>query len=104
VTSIVVQVGGGWGNLRSFPVDKCVKPYHSYAKEFVLESRPVCKKSKLQLYCSTVRPTVTHGCDVWVLKGTVKHKLMVFEGKVLRRIFGATKERDRRYVENQNKR
>jgi hypothetical protein len=31
---------------------------------------------------------------VWVLKGTIKSKLMVFERKVLRKIFGPTKERD----------
>ena len=54
----------------------------------------VCKKSKLRLYCSIVRPTVTYGCEVGGLKGTVKNKLMVFERKVLRRNFGPTKERD----------
>jgi len=31
---------------------------------------------------------------VWVLKETVKSKLMVFERKVLREIFGPTTERD----------
>jgi hypothetical protein len=35
-----------------------------------------------------------HACETWVLKETVKDKLMVFESKVLRRIFGPTKERD----------
>jgi len=55
----------------------------------------VSKKSKLKLYCSIIRPTVTYGCEAWVLKETIqKNKLMVFERKVLRRIFGPTKERD----------
>jgi hypothetical protein len=40
------------------------------------------------------RPTVTYGYEVWGLKGTIRNKLMVFERKVLRRIFGSTKERD----------
>jgi len=31
---------------------------------------------------------------VWVLKEIVNNKLMVFERKVLRKIFGPTKERD----------
>jgi len=31
---------------------------------------------------------------VWVLKETMKNKLMVFERKVLRNVFGPTKERD----------
>ena len=32
--------------------------------------------------------------ETWVLKETIKSKLMVFERKVLRKIFGPTKERD----------
>jgi hypothetical protein len=32
--------------------------------------------------------------DLWGLKETIKNKLMVFERKVLRKIFGPTKERD----------
>ena len=48
----------------------------------------------MKLYCSIIRPTVTYGCETWVLKETIKNKLMVFERKVLRRIFGPTKERD----------
>jgi hypothetical protein len=31
---------------------------------------------------------------IWVLKETIKQKLLVFEMKILRRIFGPTKERD----------
>jgi len=65
-----------------------------YANQFFFKSRLVSKKSKLKLYCSIVRPTVTYGCEAWVLKGTIQHKLMVFQRKVLRRIFGPTKERD----------
>jgi len=48
----------------------------------------------LKLYWSIIRPTVTYVCEVWVLKETINNKLMVFEGKVLRKIFGPTKERD----------
>jgi hypothetical protein len=32
--------------------------------------------------------------STWVLKETIKNKLTVFERKVLRKIFGPTKERD----------
>ena len=48
----------------------------------------------MKLYWSVIRPTATHGCEAWVLKQIIKNKLMVFERKVLRRIFGPTKERD----------
>jgi hypothetical protein len=66
-----------------------------YANQFFFKSRLVSKKSKLKLYWSIIRPTATYGCETWVLKETIKkNKLMVFERKVLRRIFGPTKERD----------
>jgi hypothetical protein len=43
---------------------------------------------------SIIRPIVTYACETWVLKETIKNKLMVFERKELRRTFGLTKERD----------
>jgi hypothetical protein len=46
------------------------------------------------LYWSIIRPILTYVCETWVLKETMKNKLMVFERKVLRKIFGPTKERD----------
>jgi len=64
-----------------------------YAKQFFFKSRLVSKKSKLKLYCSVIRPIVTYTCETWVLKETIKNKLMVFERKVLRRIFGPTKKK-----------
>jgi len=49
----------------------------------------------LKLYRSIIRPVVTYACEAWVLKETIKkNKLTVFERKVLRRIFGPTKEID----------
>ena len=65
-----------------------------YANQFFFKSRLVSKKSKLTLYWSIIRPIITYCCETWVLKGTVKNKLMIFERKVLRKIFGPTKERD----------
>jgi hypothetical protein len=41
-----------------------------------------------------VRPVVTYACETWVLKANVKTKLRVFDRKVLRRIYGPTKEKD----------
>jgi len=35
---------------------------------------------------------VTYASEIWVLKETIIQKLLVFEGKFLRRIFGPTKE------------
>jgi hypothetical protein len=33
-------------------------------------------------------------CETWVLKEAIKQKLLVFERKILRKIFGPAKERD----------
>jgi len=35
---------------------------------------------------------VTYASETWVLKETIIQKLLFFERKILRRIFGATKE------------
>jgi hypothetical protein len=48
----------------------------------------------MKLFCSIIKPIVTYGCETWVLKGTIKNKLMVFERKVHRKILGPTKQRD----------
>jgi hypothetical protein len=52
------------------------------------------KKAKLKIYWTLVRPVITYTCETWILKETIKQKLLVFERKMLRRIFGPTKERD----------
>jgi len=41
--------------------------------------------------CSS--PTATYVCETRVLEETIKNRLMVFDRKVLRKIFGLTKER-----------
>jgi hypothetical protein len=37
-----------------------------------------------------IRPIVTYACETWILKETIIHRLMVFEIKILRKIFGPT--------------
>jgi len=46
----------------------------------------------LQLYWSVIRPIVVYGCETWVLKESITQKLSVFERKILKKIFGPTKE------------
>ena len=53
----------------------------------------VSKKLKMKLYCSFIRPIITYACEIWVLKVTLKIKLMVFERKVPRKVFGSTRGR-----------
>jgi len=57
-----------------------------------IKSKLVCRKSKLKLYWSVIRPTVVYGCEMWVLKESIIQRLSVFGMKILRKIFGPTKE------------
>jgi hypothetical protein len=65
-----------------------------YANQDLFKSKLQSKKSKLRVYHTLVRPLVTYVCETWVLKDNIKLKLMVFERKVFRRIYGPTKVRD----------
>jgi hypothetical protein len=66
--------------------------YAYYANQKFFKSRLVTKCSKLKLYGTVIRPIVTYASGTWVLKETIIQKLLVFERKILRRIFGLTKE------------
>ena len=66
------------------------KAYHANQKFF--KSRLVTKSSELKLYRTVIRPIVTYASETWVLKETIIQKLLVFERKILRIIFGPAKE------------
>jgi len=40
------------------------------------------------------KPVITRDSETWVLKETVKRKLLITERKILRRVFEPTKDRD----------
>jgi hypothetical protein len=54
----------------------------------LFKSKTLSKKSKLKLYNSVIRSTVTYASETWVLKKQIEEKLIVFEGKIIRRIYG----------------
>ena len=58
----------------------------------LFKSNMVSRKSKLKLYWSVIRPVVVYGCETCVLKESIIQKFSVFERKILRKIFGPTKE------------
>jgi hypothetical protein len=61
-------------------------------KPKVFKSRLVTKQSKLKLYRTALRSIETYASETWVLNETIIQKLLVFERKILRRIFGPTRE------------
>jgi hypothetical protein len=45
--------------------------------------------------CKTVvLPVVLYGCETWTLTLREKHRLRIFENKLLRRMFGSKREED----------
>ena len=52
----------------------------------------ICKTAKLKLYFSVIRPVVTYACETWILKETIINRPMMFERKILRKIYGPTYE------------
>jgi len=63
-----------------------------YANQKTFQNKLLSKKSKLKLYWTLIRPIVTYACETWVLKENIIQKLVIFERKIFRKIFGPTKE------------
>jgi hypothetical protein len=59
-----------------------------FANKKILQSRLISKRANLKLYYLAIRPIVTYSCETWILEGTIINKLLVFERKILRKIFG----------------
>jgi hypothetical protein len=58
----------------------------------MFQNKLISRMAKLKLYCSVIRQVITYACETWILKETITNRLMVFERKVLRKIFGPTNE------------
>jgi hypothetical protein len=63
-----------------------------YANKMLFKGNLMSRKSKLKLYWSVIRPILVYGCETWVLKESIIQRLSVFERKILKKIFGPTKE------------
>ena len=46
----------------------------------------------MKLYKAVIRPVAVCGSECWVLTENIKQKLLIFERKILRRIFGPTQK------------
>jgi hypothetical protein len=53
-----------------------------------LPSRLLSRNVKVKIYKTIILPLVLYGCETWYLTLREKHRLRVFENRVLRRIFG----------------
>ena len=62
-----------------------------FANRKLLKNKDLNSAIKLQIYKSIIRPTVTYGHETWTMSITEQNRLLVFEGRVLRKIYGPTK-------------
>jgi hypothetical protein len=63
-----------------------------FANKKMFQSRLISKRAKLKLYYLVIKPVVTYSCETWILKETIINKLLVFERKILRKIFSPNNE------------
>jgi hypothetical protein len=58
----------------------------------LLSSRLLSRNLKAKIYKTIILPVVLYGCGTWSLTLREEHRLRVFENRVLRRIFGPTRD------------
>jgi hypothetical protein len=68
------------------------RAYHIHKKLFT--SKLISLNVKLQLYNTLIHLRVTCASETWVLKENMINKLMTFERKTMRKIYGPTRTED----------
>ena len=71
----------------------CVIHRYIFTKK-LFSSKLISQNVKLRFYNMLIRPTVTYASETWVLKENMTNKLMIFERKITRKIFGPTRTDD----------
>jgi hypothetical protein len=64
--------------------------YHSVQN--LLSSCLLCKNIKIRIYKIIILSLILYGCKTWSLILWEKHRLRLFENRVLRRIFGPKRD------------
>jgi hypothetical protein len=65
-----------------------------FANKKLLKNKDLNAASKLQIYKSVIRPAATYGCGTWTMRVVEQNRPLVFERRVLRKIYGPTQEND----------
>jgi len=59
----------------------------------LLSSSLLSKNLKVKIHRTIILPVVVYGCEAWLLTLKEKRRLMVFENRVLRKIWGPKKDK-----------
>ena len=63
-----------------------------YSVQNLLFSSLLSEKLKIKIYRTIILPVVLYGCETWSLTLREERRLMVFENRVLRRVFGPKRD------------
>lgn len=63
-----------------------------YACGKLMKSKLLSRKTKIRMYKTIIRPVLLYGGENWILSKKMEKKLITFENKVLRTIYGPTCE------------
>jgi hypothetical protein len=66
-----------------------------YALRIILKRRSISQSIKIRHYETIIRAVVTYGAEAWTVTSKRKKMLMTWERKILRKIYGPTKENGR---------
>jgi hypothetical protein len=64
-----------------------------YKNRKLLTSKLLARNIKLRLYLTLIGPVVTYGAETWAATESELQKLLIFERKILRKIYGPVKDR-----------
>jgi hypothetical protein len=63
-----------------------------YALGTILKRKLISQSIKICLYKTIIRPVVTYGAETWTVTSKMEKMLMTWERKIMREIYGPTKE------------
>jgi hypothetical protein len=83
---VTITGNNDWDTEITSRLLKAERTFFSLIKFF--KSKLFSRGTKVRLYMSIVRPTLTYGCEVWPTTVQIEQKLRSFENRVLRTICG----------------
>ena len=63
-----------------------------FSSQKILKNKNITRETKKTLYKTVIRPAVTYASETWTLTKTAENLLNTWERKVLRKIYGPTKD------------
>jgi hypothetical protein len=79
-----------------------IKSFYSIKVSNSTSSRLLSKNSKIKIYKIIILPVVLDGCETLYLTLKEKLRLRVFKNRILRRMFGPKRDKNREWKRLQN--